>query len=137
MQALWKAGTVYVSEPGEGSAIGADSLNEMRLGAGVRLLGVARFRGAVIRSPALTLQCSDGSRGTRDAGLAFSERILFRSRLHAFSMINDGFELGGDQGAKTLGPPSFGSGRCPDLPEEIAQIAFHQRDFIPDIGEHR
>jgi len=69
MQTLWKAGTVYVSEPGEVSDIGADSLNQMSLGAGVRLLGVARFRGVVIRSPALTLPCS--GRFSRYAGCVF------------------------------------------------------------------
>ena len=63
IQTLWKAGTVYVSGPGEESDTRADILNEMRLGAGVRLSGVARFKGALIRSPALTLQCSDASRG--------------------------------------------------------------------------
>jgi hypothetical protein len=76
MQTLWKAGTVHVSEPEEVSDIGADNLNEMRLGAGVRLLGVARFRGVVIRSPALSLQCSAGSRGTQHACLAPSESNL-------------------------------------------------------------
>jgi hypothetical protein len=76
MQTLWKAGTVYMSEPGEVSDIGADSLNGMSLGAGVRLLVAARFRGVVIRSPALTLPCSAGSRGMQDACLAFSERNL-------------------------------------------------------------
>ena len=45
MQTLWKAETVCVSEPGVVSDIGADSLNGMCLGAGVRLSGVARFRG--------------------------------------------------------------------------------------------
>jgi hypothetical protein len=50
MQTLWKAGTVYVSMPGEVSDIGMDRLNEMRLGTGVPLLGVARFR-CVVMSP--------------------------------------------------------------------------------------
>ncbi len=75
-QTLWKAGTVYVSEPGEVLNIGVDSLNEMSLGAGVRLLGVASFRGVVIRSPALTLPCLAGSCGMQDACLAVSERNL-------------------------------------------------------------
>lgn len=42
------------------SDIGVDSLNEMRLGAGVWPLGVACFPGVVIMSPALTLQRSAG-----------------------------------------------------------------------------